>query len=435
MVKEKFIKTTIILMIGGLITKILGMIIKIIMNRLVGIEGIGLYMLIFPTFSLFMCMSQLSLPVSISKLVSEEKHNNKKLMASSIPIVLITNISLMGLIFLIAPILSNTFLHDSRTYLPILAISLVLPFEALSNLLRGYFFGKQKMLPHVISHVIEQIVRLSLIVLVIPSLVNQNIVYAVCFLILVNMISEFSSIIILMLFLPKNAVIRKCDLKPNRKDLKNILNISIPTTGSRLIGNIGYFLEPIILTFVLTTVGYSNNYILSEYGIISGYVMPLLLLPSFFTNAISQALIPVISKSYSNNLYKDTKRKLKQGILFSLAIGIPATILFLLFPNFFINLIYNTTEGIEYIRFLAPVFLLHYLETPLASSLQAMGKAKETFNISLKTTIIRSISLFILLFFKIGMWGFLFSLTISIIYSTYEHLKYIKKFLVDLNSF
>lgn len=427
MIKEKFIKTTIILMIGGFITKILGMIIKIIMNRLVGIEGIGLYMLIFPTFSLFMSMSQLSLPISISKLVSEEKYNNKKLMISSIPIVLITNIILMTTIFLIAPTLSSTFLKDNRCYLPILAISLVLPFEALSNLLRGYFFGKQKMLPHVISHIIEQLVRLGLIVLVIPTLVNQNIIYAVSFLILVNMISEFSSIIVLLLFFPKNTTIRKKDLRPDKSNLKNILNISIPTTGSRLIGNIGYFLEPIIITFVLSTVGYSNNYILNEYGIISGYVMPLLLLPSFFTNAISQALIPVISKSYSDNMYKDTKRKLKQGIIFSLIIGIPATILFMILPEFFIKLIYNTNEGIEYIRFLAPVFLLHYLETPLSSSLQAMGKAKETFEISLKTTFLRSISLFLLLFLKIGMWGFILSLTISIIFSTYEHIKYIKK--------
>lgn len=426
MIKEKFIKTTIILMIGGFITKILGMIIKVIMNRLVGIEGIGLYMLIFPTFSLFMSMSQLSLPVSISKLVSEEKHNSKKLMASSIPIVMITNILLMTIIFLIAPTLANTFLKDSRCYLPILAISLVLPFEALSNLLRGYFFGKQKMFPHVISHVVEQLVRLGLIVLVIPTLINQNLIYAVSFLILVNMVSEFSSIIILLLFFPKNTTVRKSDLRPDRTNLRNILSISIPTTGSRLVGNVGYFLEPIILTFVLTTVGYSNSYILKEYGIISGYVMPLLLLPSFFTNAISQALIPVISKSYSNQMYQDTKRKLKQGILFSLMIGIPATILFLLFPKFFIQLIYNTTEGIEYIRFLAPVFLLHYLETPLASSLQAMGKAKETFKISVKITFLRSISLFILLFLRIGMWGFILSQTISIIYSTYEHFKYIR---------
>ena len=77
--KEKFIKTTIILIIGGAITKVLGMVIKIVMTRLIGLEGLGLYYLIFPTFSLFMCLSQLSLPVAISKLVSEEKHNNKKI--------------------------------------------------------------------------------------------------------------------------------------------------------------------------------------------------------------------------------------------------------------------------------------------------------------------------------------------------------------------
>ena len=428
--KEKFIKSTIILMIGGAITKILGMIIKIIMTRLVGLEGISLYMLIFPTFSLFMSMSQLSLPTSISKLVSEEKHNNKKLVFSSLPIIFITNIILMIIIIGISPILADSFLKDPRCHLPILVISLVLPFEALSNLLRGYFFGKQRMLPHVISHVIEQIVRLVLIVLVIPTLVNKSITYAVAFLILVNMLSELNSIFVLLLFMPQNTVIRKEDFKPDKKDIKNILGISIPTTGSRLIGNIGYFLEPIILTFVLTTIGYSNSYITLEYGIIGGYVMPLLLLPSIFTNAISQALIPVISKSYSNNQYSYTKKKLKQGILFSLLIGIPATLLFMIFPDVFLKLIYHTNEGIEYIRFLAPIFLLHYLETPLASSLQAMGKAKETFQISLKTTVIRTISLFLLLFLNIGMWGFIFSLTISIIYSTYEHLKYIND---DLN--
>ena len=52
--KEKFIISTIILMIGGFLTKILGMIIKIVMTRYMGAEGIGLYMLILPTFSLFM---------------------------------------------------------------------------------------------------------------------------------------------------------------------------------------------------------------------------------------------------------------------------------------------------------------------------------------------------------------------------------------------
>ena len=52
MKNNKFIKSTIILLVGGFITKILGMIIKIVMTRLIGPNGIGLYMLVMPTFML-----------------------------------------------------------------------------------------------------------------------------------------------------------------------------------------------------------------------------------------------------------------------------------------------------------------------------------------------------------------------------------------------
>ena len=57
-----------------------------------------------------------------------------------------------------------------------------------------------------------------------------------------------------------------------------------------MIGSITYFFEPIILTNMLKYIGYSNDYITLEYGIINGYVYPLLLLPSFFTLAISSAI-------------------------------------------------------------------------------------------------------------------------------------------------
>ena len=89
--KEKFILSTIILLIGGFLTKILGMIIKIVMTRLMGSEGIGLYMLILPTFSLFISLAQAGFPIAISKLVAEDNKNNKKLIFSLIPLSLIIN--------------------------------------------------------------------------------------------------------------------------------------------------------------------------------------------------------------------------------------------------------------------------------------------------------------------------------------------------------
>lgn len=424
--KETFIKSTIILIIGGFITKILGMVIKIVNTRLIGLEGISLYMLIFPTFSLFMAISQFSLPTSISKLVSEDKYNNKNLVFSSIPIIFIFSLILMTIIIFSANFIASDLLKDSRCYLPILCIALVLPFEAISNMLRGYFFGKQKMIPHVVSHVLEQIIRLILTIVLIPTLLKHSLVYAVSFLVLVNMISEAASIIILLLFMPKNITIKKEDIKPNKTNIKNILNISIPNTSTRVIGNIGYFLEPIILTAGMIAGGYSISYITMEYGIVSGYSMPMLLLPGFFTGAISSSLIPVISKANANNNNLYIKKKIKQAILLSLMIGLPATLILFLFPNFFLKLIYGTTHGANYLKVLAFPFLLYYIELPLSAVLQATDKSKEVMFDNLIGIIFKTILLYVLSLLHIGIYSFIFAASINIIIVTLLHFIHIK---------
>lgn len=425
--KEKFIKSTIILIIGGFITKILGMVIKVINTRLIGLEGISLYMLIFPTFSLFMSLSQFSLPTSVSKLVSEDKYNNKNLVFSSIPIILIFDLILIAIILLSASFISINLLKDSRCYLPILCISCVLPFEAMSNMLRGYFFGKQKMLPHVISHIIEQIVRLVLTIILVPTLIKIDLVYAVSFLILVNMISEFTSIIILLIFMPKHIKITHQDIKPQRNNIKNILSISIPNTNTRLIGNIGYFLEPILLTSGMIAAGYDISYITLEYGIVAGYSMPLLLLPGFFTGAISNSLLPVISKANTLKQYSYIKRKLKQAILISLMIGIPITFILFLFPNFFLKLFYGTTHGGIYLRYLAIPFLFYYIELPLAATMQAMDMSKNVMIDNMIGIILKTVLLYFLSLLHIGIYSFIIASSINIILVATSHYFHVKK--------
>lgn len=429
MKKSKFIKSTIILLIGGFLTKILGMVIKIITSRLLGTEGIGIYMLLTPTFSLFIAIAQLGFPVAISKLVAEETKNNKNLVFSIIPIAMLINIVILFGIFISSDFIANTLLHEPRTKLAIMCIGFVLPFISISSIIRGYFFGKEKMIPHVVSNVVEDVIRMIILALGIPIFIKRGLEFAVAFLILSNIVSELTSILILFFFLPKNFKLQKKDCIPNKQNLKDIFSISLPTTGSRLIGNIGYFLEPIILTNTLLWVGYDSNFIVTEYGIVSGYVIPLLLLPSFFTMAISQALIPIVSKATAHRHYNYAKDKLKQAIFFSLLIGIPMTILFEIIPEIPLKLIYNTTEGINYIRVLAPICLLHYIQSPLSSTLQAMGKAKDALKGTLIGILLRTSSLFIFSSLKIGMWGLVIATSINIIYVTLYDANRIKKYL------
>lgn len=416
--KEKFIKSTIILLLGGFLTKVLGMIIKIIMSRLIGTEGLGLYMLILPTFSLFIGISQLGMPVALAKLIAEEKRNNKRLFFSVVPVILLVNVFLIILIILLAPILSNNLLHNNDTYYGIMAIALVIPFTSISSICRSYFFGKERMCPHVISNLVEDVVRLGLMIIGIPFVIDKGLKYAVCYIILSNIISEAASIIILFLFLPKKLVIKRNDLKPNKSYISECLSIGIPNTTGRLIGSFGYFLEPIILSLVLLSVGYDNSFITREYGILSGYVMPLVLLPSFFTLAISQALLPVVSKEYSNGMIKSVQKKIRLAVFFSLVIGIPATILFVIKPGFFLRLIYHTSEGISYMRIIAPVCLLQYIQAPLSSALDAMGKSRDAMIGTTLGMIVRTSLLFILSYLKIGCYGLIIAISINVVIVT-----------------
>lgn len=429
MKKSKFIKSALILMIGGLFTKLLGMVIRILTSRILGKVGIGIYSLINPTFMLFIALSQLGFPVAISKLVAEEKRSNKKLVLGLIPISIFLNILLMIVLYFISPLLSKYLLHEERCTHALICIGFVLPFISISSILRGYFFGKEKMLIHVFSNLMEDIVRIALILIFLPLFLNVSIEAAVAFLVFSNIASELSSIIIFLTFLPKNSQIEKKDFILDSKNRKDVFSIGIPLTGSRLIGNIGAFLEPIIITSILLHVGYSSSYIVEEYGILNGFVMPILLLPSFFTTAISQAMVPSISKSYVDGKKEYVLKKIKQGIFLSLCVGIPITIFLFINPSFLLNLLYHTNEGSLYLKVLTPIFLLQYIQSPMSSSLQAMGKATISMKATLLGTTVRILCLFIFSFFKIGLWPFVIAISASIFLTSLYEAKSLRRVL------
>ena len=140
MKKNKFITSTVILIIGSILTKFINMGIRILVSRVIGSVGMGVYMLVVPIFSLFISLSQMGLPVAISKLVSEKRNNNKNIIVSATITIMIFNFFLLAIIFLTASYISNYLLQDERTYKAIISMALVLPFISISSILRGYYF-------------------------------------------------------------------------------------------------------------------------------------------------------------------------------------------------------------------------------------------------------------------------------------------------------
>ncbi len=426
MKKNLFIKSTLILICSGFLTKILGFVIKVIYTRIIGEYGISLYAIAAPTYSLLLTIATLAIPISISKLVSENKGRSIRILTSAAFLILSINFLLILLILLTRDFLATTLLKEPLASPILLAFALTLPFVSISSVLKGYFAGKQNMVPHATSNIIEQIIRLIIIVIVLPILMEKSVMHAVIGLILLTIISEISSIIVFLFFIPKH-IDFKTNLLPSKKHTKDILNISVPTVSSRIIGNIGYFLEPIILTNLLLFSGYPSSYILREYGAYNAYSLALLTMPGFFIAAISTSLLPEISKFHGENNTKMIKKRIHQSIIFALLIGIFFSFIIFTFRDTLLFSLYNTTSGSNYIKVLAPFFVLFYLEGVLTSSLQALGYAKVTMNITLWGVILKLLVMAILSLCHIGIYSLVIAEIINILFVVLLNIKYLKK--------
>lgn len=426
LINNTFFKSTIILLLGGILTKIVGFILKIIITRKIGTEGIGLYSLLSGTIALVTTLSVFSYPTAMSTLISKNKYNSKLLLFSTIVISILINIILILLVILFAPILANNLLKESRLYYPIICISLTIPFVSVSSIIKGYFWGKQNMFPYMLSNFLEQITRIVLISFFITKFIKISLTYTICFIILVNVVGEVVSQIIMIKYFPKMKIAFR-DFKISFKYIKDVLKICIPVTSSKIIGSLSYFLEPIILTNILLYMGYSKNYIVFEYGIINAYSLSLLLMPQFFTQNMSTALVPELSKYYSLKNYEMCKKRIKQIILVSITIGSLSTLIIILFPKFFLNILYNTNEGIDYIKLLAPFTILFYIEYPLINALHALNKASLALSTTIICSIIKLSSIVLFSILGMGMYSLVLSIIFNLIVSTILYYNNIKK--------
>ena len=416
MKKDTFKTSIMILLIGGFITKILSFVIRVLYTRTIGEEGINLYTIVTPTFGLFITLAQFALPISISKLVSENRIRSKKIVFSTFFFILLFNLFLILFVLVTAPFIANNLLKQPTVTPLLYAMAFTLPFISITSILKGYFLGKLQVAPNTISNIFEQTVRILFLLFGLPLLVKKSILLGVISYILFNIITEIVSIFTFWCFLPKKISLHKEDIHPDQKIIKRVLKISVPSVSSRLIGNIAFFLEPIILTNLLLFFGYSNSYILEEYASYNAYAIGLLTIPSFLVAAICQILIPEISKYHSQKNILMIKRRIKQALSYSFIIGFFCSMFLFFFRDPLLNIIYNTTRGSEYIFALAPFFVLFYLEAPLSSTLQALDESKKAMQITLYGSILKLSTMAILCCFKIGLYALVFSEILNIFF-------------------
>ncbi|MFS0780788.1 stage V sporulation protein B [Bacillus sp. 1P06AnD] len=435
---SKFFRGTLILLAAGFVTRILGFINRIVVARVIGGEGVGLYMMAMPSLFLVITVTQLGLPVAIAKYVAEantagDERRIKRILVVSLSITLGLSILFTPALILAAPWLSQTLFTDERIMWPLIIISPIIPVVAVSSVIRGYFQGKQNMKPAAFSQVLEQIVRIGLIATATKAFLPYGVEYAAAAAMGASVVGELASLFYLLTFfkLKKHFRFRKgffSAVKNGKGTLAQLLGIALPSTGSRMIGNVSWFFEPIVVAQSLAIAGVTAEMATRQYGELTGYALPLLMLPSFITFALSTSLVPAISEaSASNNLTLVTHR-LHQALRVTFITGCLAVVVLFVFADPIMTLMYGKTEASIYITYLAPIFIFSYYQMPLQAVLQALNLAKAAMFNSLAGALIKLAFIFALSSQpQFGIMGTAIGFAASIVLVTFLHFATISK--------
>ena len=152
----KFIKGAVIITIANIIVKILGAVYRIPLRGILGKEGMGLFMAVYPIYSMMLSISTAGVPLAVSKLVSEKVAlknytGARQVFRVSLMLMLASGLLFTGILMLAAPYYAEKVLKVPRTLYPLLAIAPAIAFYAVKSALRGFFQGQQRMEPSALA--------------------------------------------------------------------------------------------------------------------------------------------------------------------------------------------------------------------------------------------------------------------------------------------
>lgn len=384
--KQSFLHGAFILSASAFVTRILGFISLIFLSRLLGAEGIGLLMMAQPLIPLIITLTELGLPVAISKLVAEaevrgDHAKTKRILVVSLLITGTLGITLTTISLLCSKYIAAFLLADQRAYYAMLAITPISPIIAMSAVLKGYFRGKQLMKTIGISDIFENIANIGAILILVNLLLPYGIEYAAAGAMAASVFSEITSLTFLSLRFridrarqPKVLTFRQA-LHRGRETLAELLAIGLPTTGQGFVHSLYGAVQPLLVTFSLSLAGVGASLAAEQFGQLAGYALPLLFLPSFITHSLSTALIPAISEANAQRNSLLMHRTMEQAMRIALFVGAPSTIILFEWAAPLTSLIYNSPEAGGLLKILAPFFFLQYFDGPLHAILLGLGRA------------------------------------------------------------
>ena len=297
--QKAVVEGALLLTLTSFIVKILSAVYRVPFQNLVGDEGFYVYQQVYPIYGIAMTLGLSGLPILVSKMVAEQETHSRQetVIRGLFPLYWILSLVLFIVFFLASGILARL-MGDVELAPVIETAAMVFLLVPYVTTYRGYFQGKLEMEPTAYSQLVEQVIRVG-VILIVAWFYNMSSwsvyvmgKYAMSGAILGGVVA----LVTLLLFRPNLKVMiipSKIELYNSKKYLRRFLVEGGLICGYSSLLVIFQFVDSFLIKNALVTQGVSNQHAKVIKGIYDRG-QPLIQVGMVIGIALTTAFLPIL---------------------------------------------------------------------------------------------------------------------------------------------
>ena len=438
---RRFARNALLLIAVNLFMRTVGVSFNVYLSNRAGGEVMGLYSLLFGVYGLALTLGSAGINLGTTRLIADVmgaycpasagltegddlcRLSIRAALRRCLIYSIVCSTATGCLLFTAAPIIGRVWLNDDRTILSLRVLALTLPPISVSACLGGYFTAVRRVAKTAAVGIGVQFLRIAFCAYLLTLWLPEGVEMTCLALVLGGALSEICGLALTVLAYLAD---RRRHLRvhpeeasaPSRIDPDRIatgsklLGITVPVTLSACLRSGLLTLQHILIPRGLKQSGASWESALTSYGVLHSMVLPVVLFPSAFISSFSGLLVPEVAESWARGdrvrVARLAKKIITPALIFSFGVGGVMAC----FGNELGVAIYGSSEAGTYIRMLAPLVPIMYVDSSVDAFLKGMGEQVYSMNVNIIDAGV-SVLLVWLLLPRMGLWGYIVAIYVT----------------------
>lgn len=408
---KKIFLTTIALTLTSFMMKTVGVWFNVYLTGLVGTVGIGIFQLIMSVYAMAKTLSYGGMNLAATRLCIDHYETRRDTMKKMFITSVLIGLFGMILLYTFSDVISQKWILSYMASPSLKILSYSLPFVAVSAAFNGYMTAARKMSRYSLIQLLEQVAKIALTVYLTKrsDVFQYDSIALICFAITISEILSFSlSLIFYRLDVWRERAIR--NKFPGF--IKRMMRIAVPDAMGAYVRSALNTVEHLLIPKGIRRSGASTEKALSDYGVVQGMALPVLLYPSSILGVLSGLLVPEIAECKLKKNEVQSNYMINRVLHITMIFSMLVTSVMLIFANELSEQIYGSDKAAVFIRLIAPLIPIMYLDMTTDGMLKGLDLQLSI----MKINIIDSVLCVVLVWFlvpKVALEGYIITIYIA----------------------